>query len=111
MADENVGITRGTTPSIPVTVPMNLEGYTCYLSIGKKVRAPYFTADNSQMTATYGETSTLIFTLTQDQTLACKAGKALIQLRIIDGDAALASTTAEIEIFDVVKDGVITDEY
>lgn len=36
MADENVGITRGTTPSIPVTVPMNLEGYTCYLSIGKK---------------------------------------------------------------------------
>lgn len=105
------GITRGTTPSITVTVPMDLTGYTCYLSIGRKPKAPYFTADNSQMTATYGETSILTFTLTQEQTLACKAGKALVQLRIIDGDAALASTMGEVEIFDVVKDGVITDEY
>ena len=108
MAD---GITRGTTPSITVTVPMDLTGYTCFLSIGRKPKAPYLTASNDQMTATYGETSTLTFTLTQEQTLACKAGRALVQLRIIDGDAALASTMAEVEIFDVVKDGVITDEY
>lgn len=108
MAD---GITRGTTPSITVTVPMDLTGYTCYLSIGRKPKAPYLTASNDQMTATYGETSTLTFTLTQEQTLACKAGNALVQLRIIDGDAALASTMAEVEIFDIVKDGVITDEY
>ena len=108
MAD---GITRGTTPSITVTVPMDLTGYTCYLSIGRKPKAPYLTADNSQMTATFGETSTLTFTLTQEQTLACKAGKALVQLRIIDGDAALASTMGEVEVFDIVKDGVITDEY
>ena len=108
MAD---GITRGTTPSITVTVPMDLTGYTCFLSIGRKPKAPYLTASNDQMTATYGETSTLVFTLTQEQTLACKAGKALVQLRIIDGDAALASTMAEVEIYDVVKDGVITDEY
>jgi len=108
MAD---GITRGTTPSITVTVPMDLTGYTCYLSIGRKPKTPYLTADNSQMAAEYGETSTLVFTLTQEQTLACKAGKALVQLRIIDGDAALASTMGEVEIFDVVKDGVIQDEY
>jgi len=108
MAD---GITRGTTPSITVTVPMDLTGYTCFLSIGRKPKAPYLTASNDQMTATYGETSTLTFTLTQEQTLACKAGRALVQLRIIDGDAALASTMGEVEIFDVVKDGVIQDEY
>ena len=108
MAD---GITRGTTPSITVTVPMDLTGYTCYLSIGKKPRAPYLTASNDQMTATYGETSTLVFTLTQEQTLACKAGTAYVQLRLIDGDAALASTMAEVEIFDIVKDGEIKDEY
>lgn len=105
------GITRGTTPSITVTVPMDLTGYTCYLSIGRKPKAPYLTASNDQMTATYGEMSTLTFTLTQEQTLACKAGKALVQLRIIDGDAALASTMAEVEIFDIVKDGEIKDEY
>ena len=108
MAD---GITRGTTPSITVTVPMDLTGYTCYLSIGRKPKAPYLTASNDQMTATYGETSTLTFTLTQEQTLACKAGKAFVQLRIIDGDAALASTMAEVEIFDIVKDGEIKDDY
>lgn len=108
MAD---GITRGTTPSITVTVPMDLTGYTCYLSIGKKPRFPYFTADNSQMTATYGETSILVFTLTQEQTLACKAGKALVQLRLIDGDTALASTMGEVEIFDIVRDGEIEDAY
>jgi len=108
MAD---GVTRGTTPSITVTVPMDLTGYTCYLSIGKKPRAPYLTASNDQMTATYGETSTLVFTLTQEQTLACKAGTAYVQLRLIDGDAALASTMAEVEIFDIVKDGEIKDEY
>lgn len=111
MADEKVGITRGTTPSIPVTVPMDLTGYTCYLSIGRKPRAPYFTADNSQMTAIYGETSTLVFTLTQEQTLACKAGTAYVQLRLIDGDTALASTMGEITVFDVVKDGEIEDVY
>ena len=105
------GITRGTTPSITVTVPMDLTGYTCYLSIGRKPKAPYLTASNDQMAATYGETSTLTFTLTQEQTLACKAGKALVQLRIIDGDAALASTMGEVEIFDIVKDGEIKDEY
>jgi hypothetical protein len=106
MAD---GITRGTTPSITVTVPMNLTGYTCFLSIGRKPKAPFFTADNSQMVAEYGETSTLTFTLTQEQTLDCAAGGAYIQLRIIDDEAALASTMGAIEIFDVLRGGVIAD--
>lgn len=105
------GITRGTTPSIPVTVPMNLDGYTCYLSIGRKPHEPYVTVDNSQMQATYGNTSHLMFTLTQSQTLSCKPGKACVQLRFINGDTAYASTIGEIEIFDVVKDGEIQDAY
>lgn len=105
------GITRGTTPSITVTVPMDLTGYTCILSIGKKQRTPYVTVDNAQMTATYGETSTLVFTLTQKQTLACKAGTAYVQLRLIDGDTALASTMSEMEVYDIVKDGEIVDAY
>lgn len=109
--DDPVGITRGTTPSISVEVPMNLEGYTCYFSVGKKLHAPYFTVDNSQMSATYGEKSTLIFTLTQAQTLSCKAGTAYVQLRFIKDDVALASTITETTIYDVVKDGEIEDVY
>lgn len=105
------GITRGTTPTITVRVPMNLEGWTCLLSIGKKARTPYVTVDNSQMVASYGDESVLVYTLTQKQTLACKAGKALVQLRLIDGNTAVASDMGEVEIFDIVKDGVITDAY
>lgn len=107
----DLGITRGTTPSITVRVPMDLTGYTCYLSIGKKARSPYLTADNSQMSATYGDESVLVFTLTQEQTLACKAGSAYVQLRIIDGEDALASTMEQIEVFDIVRDGEIEDAY
>lgn len=105
------GITRGTTPTVTVRVPMDLEGWTCLLSIGKKARTPYVTVDNSQMVASYGNESVLVYTLTQRQTLDCKAGKALVQLRLIDGDTAIATDMGEVEIFDVVKDGVISDAY
>lgn len=104
-------IVRGTTPSISIKVPMDLTGYSCYLSIGKRARDPWFTADNTQMEAAYGEESILIFTLTQEQTLLCKAGEACIQLRVIEGERALASNMANITIADVIKDGEIVDEY
>ena len=52
-----------------------------------------------------------MYTLTQEQTLSCKAGKAKIQIRVIEGDTALASEMAEINVLDVVKGGEIVDEY
>jgi hypothetical protein len=103
------GITRGTTPNIVVTVPMDLTGYTCFLSIGKVPGEPYFTVGNEQMTAEYGEVTKLTCTLTQEQTLACSAGSAYIQLRIVDDGAALASVMAVIEVLDVIQGGVIVD--
>ena len=103
------GITRGTTPIIAVTVPMDLTGYTCYLTIGKVPGEPYVTVDNSQMTAEYGEVTKLTYTLTQEQTLDCAAGDAYIQLRLIDNASALASSMGAIEIFDVLRGGVIAD--
>lgn len=112
MSDTGPTITRGTTPAITVVVPMDLTGYSCYLSVGKKARNPWFTADNTQMEAEYGEeSSTLIFTLTQEQTLLCNTGRAYIQLRLIEGDNAVASEMAEIYVADVIKDGEITDEF
>lgn len=112
MADGVPTITRGTTPSITVVVPMDLTGYSCYLSVGKRARHPWLTADNEQMEAECGEeSSTLVFTLTQEQTLACDPGKAYVQLRLIEGDTAVASEMAEVRIADVIKDGEITDEY
>ena len=105
-------ITRGTTPAVTVVVPMDLTEFSCYLSIGKKARTPWFTADNTQMEAAYGENeSTLIFTFTQEQTLMCKPGEAYIQLRVIKDDLAIASDMAKITIADIIKDGEIVDEF
>lgn len=103
------GITRGTTPIIAVTVPMDLTGYTCYLTIGKVPGAPYVTVDNSQMSAEYGEVSKLTFSLTQEQTLDCSAGDAYLQLRLVDNGTAMATTMGKIDVLDVIQDGVIVD--
>ena len=105
-------ITRGTTPTVTCTVGMDLTDYSCYLSIGKKAKSPWMTADNEQMEFGVSEgTSTLAFTLTQAQTLACKAGPAQIQLRVVKDGVAIASDMAPITIDDIIKDGEIEDVY
>lgn len=103
------GITRGTTPNIVVTVPMDLTGYSCYLSIGKVPGEPYVTVDNSQMMADYGPETKLTFKLTQEQTLDCSSGDAYLQLRLVDNDTAMATTMGKIDVLDVIQDGVIVD--
>lgn len=104
-------ITRGTTPSVTVRVPMDLTDYTCYLSFGEE-RKPWITADNSQMEAEYGqEESVLVFTLTQKQTLALKSASALVQLRLIKDDVALATNMAMVDVGDIIQGGVIEDAY
>lgn len=109
-------IYRGTTPTVECTVDMDLTDYSCYLSVGPKENKAWFTADNTQMTIsvdTSGETpvSILAFTLTQEQTLACKAGNALIQLRVIKDAVALATDWANISIGGIIENGEIIDEY
>lgn len=109
-------IYRGTTPTVECTVDMDLTDYSCYLAIGLKPHKPYFVADNEQMTIdvdTSGEVpvSTLEYTLTQEQTLACKAGKGYVQLRVIKDDVALATDWGELAIGDIIEDGEIHDEY
>ena len=109
-------IYRGTTPTVTCTVEMDLTDYSCYLAIGAKAGKPYLVADNEQMTLdvdTSGETpvSTLVFTLTQEQTLSCKGGKCNVQLRVIKDAVALATDWGELAIGDIIEDGEIEDEY
>lgn len=106
-------ITRGTTPEITCTVAgIDLTGYSCYLTIGRREKSPWLTADNTQMTLELvGEDSKLTYRLTQEQTLACGTGSAMIQLRCIKDGLAVASGIGEIEVDGIIKDGEITDEY
>ena len=111
-----VTVYRGTTPTVTCTVDMDLTDYSCYLSLGSKAHKPYFTADNEQMgfdVDVSGETpvSTLTYTLTQEQTLSCKGGKCYVQLRVIKDDKALATDWGEVSIGEIIKDGMIHDDY
>ena len=93
-------IMRGTTTQINATVPLDLTGYTLYLSIGD-LRNPRLTITGSQIEVTVeGETSTIAATLTQADTLALKAGKTLMQLRG-------AAYTVGVTVLELVRDGVI----
>ena len=107
---------RGTTPTVTCTVDMDLTDYSCYMAIGTKAGKPWFVVDNTQMdfsVDTSGETpvSTLAYTLTQEQTLKCKAGASYVQLRVIKDGNALATDWGKLTVGDIIEDGVIHDEY
>ena len=115
MAD-TATVYRGTTPTVTCTVDMDLTDFSCYMAFGSKAHKPYFVADNEQMgftVDTSGEVpvSTLTYTLTQEQTLQCKAGKSYVQLRVIKDDVALATNWGELVINDIIEDGEIHDDY
>lgn len=104
-------ITRGTTPTIEIEVEADLTNYTCELSVGKYGK-PFFTADNQQMTFTYADdVSTCAFKLTQEQTLACKPGETLMQMRAIKDSDAIATEALPIEVVNVIEQSIIEDTY
>jgi hypothetical protein len=108
-------IIRGTTPTITVTSEdLDFTAYTCFLSAGRMASDPvlysaYFTADDSQMTKTTSDgTSVIACTLTQEQTLEMRPGDCILQLRAVDsGGTAVASYAVPIEVADVTQRGVI----
>lgn len=106
-----IKIRRGTTPTINVSVPMDLTDYTCLLTFGL-VKFEKFTVDNSQMTIEVDEgSSVLSFTMTQEQTLSLAAGMTKAQLRVVKDGVALASNIVDVEVEEVIKNEVIEDVY
>ena len=102
-------ICRGTTPRIECAFQEDLSDYELYFSIGPDMRKAWFTVPHSRMKCeTDLAQTTVVFTLEQRESLLCKAGKAFAQFRIVDenGDAR-ASNIIELQIIDIVKDGVI----
>lgn len=102
-----IQITRGTTPTVEVDVDTDLTDYTCYLAIGKAKQAKV-TSSNCTMELD-GDSTKLAFKLTQDETLSLAKGQTKIQLRAIKDDDAIATEMLDIEVLDIVQDGVIED--
>lgn len=101
-------ITRGTTPTIELENDNDLTGYTCYLAIGKP-KKPNLVKTKTGVQGEDGKT-VVEFRLEQADTLSLKPGSAQMQLRAIKDNDAIASEIIDIEVLDVIQDGVLADE-
>lgn len=100
---------RGTTPTVVITVTNEVDLSTVeqvwiYVSQQNKVKIDKKIEDVTINT----QRKTFTVRLTQDDTLALRAGDCLFQLRVLlDDTTALATVATKIKVIDVYKDGVI----
>ena len=110
----SVQITRGTTPKITCRIPGNLTETHLFFSVGPESRQSWFTLGHERMEVVFDvatQETVVEFTLTQKETCACNAGKAYAQFRAVDiAGNGMASNKIEVEIVDVIKDGVLAYE-
>lgn len=103
---------RGTTPSIVITVQTEIDLHQVtevwiYISQQNKVKVDKQIDD---VTFDYEERKMTV-KLSQDDTLALKSGDALFQIRLLLTDGtALATVASDIEILEIYKGGVISEE-
>ena len=98
-------MTRGTTPTIRITVKdiESLDGNDVYVTI--KQGCVNLTIEGDDLTI---DENTIEFTLTQEQTLMFRQGPAKIQVRGKHGDTAWASQVVTANnINPILRDGVI----
>ena len=103
---------RGTTPTIVITVQTELDLHQVsqvwiYLSQQNKVKV-----DKLISNVTFDYDHRIInVTLSQEDTLALRAGEALFQIRLLlMDDTALATIASNVEVIEIYKDGVISEE-
>lgn len=99
---------RGTTPMYTLGIDgYDLSGMTVYVTVKQGTVVLELTGgDLSIVTDETG--STIVFALTQEQTLGFAEGAASVQVRFIDADgAAYATEIGRIYVSPILKDGVI----
>jgi hypothetical protein len=103
---------RGTTPTIVITVQTELDLHQVsqvwiYLSQQNKVKVDKLVSD-----VEFDYDHRIInVTLSQEDTLALRAGDALFQIRLLlMDDTALATIASNVEVIEVYKDGVISED-
>ena len=103
-------ITRGTTPTILINIKDNLDmdniqQVWVYISQQNKVKVDKQIADIQIDT----EKKQISVKLTQEDTLALKAGEGFFQIRVLLNDGtALATVANKILVVEIYKDGVMS---
>ena len=101
---------RGTTPTITITVTnedIDLSDVTQVWIYVSQRNKPKIDKNIDDVTIDT-ENKTFTVTLTQDDTLALRAGECYFQMRVLLADeTALATVATKITVLDVYKNGVI----
>lgn len=98
---------RGTTPTLTLTVDADIVGWTVYASFRTNGKVYTFENDRLQMSAA-DDVTTILLTLTQEETLAMH-GSAEVQIRAIKDGTAIATDIQRVDIGRILKDGVIDE--
>jgi hypothetical protein len=98
---------RGTTPTLTLTVDADIVGWTIYASFRTNGKVYTFENDRLQMTAE-DDVTTILLTLTQEETLAMH-GSAEVQIRAIKDGTAIATDIQRVDVGRILKDGVIDE--
>lgn len=98
---------RGTTPTLTLTVDADIVGWTVYASFRTNGKVYTFENDRLQMTAE-DDVTTILLTLTQEETLAMH-GSAEVQIRAIKDGTAIATDIQRVDVGRILKDGVIDE--
>lgn len=98
---------RGTTPTLTLTVDADIVGWTVYASFRTNGKVFTFENDRLQMTAE-DDVTTILLTLTQEETLAMH-GSAEVQIRAIKDGTAIATDIQRVDVGRILKDGVIDE--
>lgn len=98
---------RGTTPTLTLTVDADISDWTVYASFKANGEVFTFENDRLQMTAE-DDVTTILLTLTQEETLAMR-GSAEVQVRAIKNGTAIATDIQRIDVDRILKDGVIDE--
>lgn len=99
---------RGTTPTLTLTVDADIVGWTVYASFRTKSKLFTFENDRLQMTAD-DDVTTILLTLTQEETLSLDVGAVEVQVRAIKDGTAIATDIQRVNIGGILKDGVIDE--
>ena len=106
---QTLEIIRGTTPYIRIKIKNDIDlndiiQAWVYINQSKKVVVDKTITD----VEINPEEKTLLVHLTQQESLRCKAGDAIFQIRLLLSDLnALATVATEASILEIYKDGVV----
>lgn len=98
---------RGTTPTIRLKAKFDLRNWNLYVTL--KQGLVEYTFENGELEVDFDDGFSVVsFMLTQGQTLSFNENnKVEIQLRAAKDDSAIASKVATVDVYRILKGGVI----